>query len=218
MGLVEEALRYLGAGGNAPESLRRNVADCLEELRNSIFPRYVYRFFPLRREDELFYLESASVRLTGRSARMMLESCGGAVLLLCTLGAEFDRLLRATSARDMSKAAIFDACGSALVESGCDAVETELSARFPTRFLTDRFSPGYGDIPLSLQADICATLDASRRLGVCVTASMTLNPSKSVTAIIGVADRPQMSRIRGCAHCAMKRSCALRKSGADCRI
>ena len=218
MGMVEEALRYLGAGGNAPESLRRNVADSMEALQNSIFPRYAYRFFPLRRDGELFYLQGASVVLRGRSVRMMLESCGGAVLLLCTLGAEFDRLLRATSARDMAKAAILDACGSAFVESGCEAAETELSERFPGRFLTDRFSPGYGDVPLSLQPDICAALDASRRLGVCVTESMALNPCKSVTAIIGLADRPQMSRIRGCAHCAMKRSCALRKSGADCRI
>jgi hypothetical protein len=208
----------LGAGQSAPESLRRKTSALLAELRKNIQPRYVCRLFPLRRENGDFYLQGASVVLRGESVRAMLEDCDAAFLLLCTLGAAFDNALRATEARDMSKAAILDACGSALTEYGCDAAERELSARCPGRFLTDRFSPGYGDIPLSLQADICALLDAPRRLGVCVTDSMTLNPRKSVTAIVGVASRPQRARVRGCAYCAMKDTCALRKSGANCQI
>ena len=32
-----------------------------------------------------------------------------------------------------------------------------------------------------------------------------MNPSKSVTAIIGLSDWPQMARIRGCAYCSMLR-------------
>ncbi len=218
MEVAKEALRYLGAGRNAPEELRRETERLLSELRKTVRPRYVCRPFALRREDANFILDGASVNLRGNSVRAMLDECGAAVLLLCTLGAEFERRLRAMEARDMSKAVILDACGSALVEEGCDAAERELSARFPGRFLTDRFSPGYGDVPLSLQADICRILDASRRLGVCVTDSMTLNPCKSVTAIIGLADRPQRARIRGCACCAMRETCALRKSGASCQL
>ncbi len=216
--VVEEALRYLGAGGRAPDALRRETAELFADLRRTVRPKFVFRPFPLRRTDGGFLLDGASVILQGRSVETMLEECDAAALLLCTLGAEFERRFRATEARDMSKAVILDACGSAYVESGCDAAEAELAARFPGRFLTDRFSPGYGDIPLSLQADICRTLDASRRLGVCVTDSMTLNPRKSVTAIIGLADRPQRARVRGCAYCAMRETCALRKSGANCRI
>ena len=218
MEVAKEALRYLGAGRNAPEELRRETAELLSELRKTVRPRYVYRPFPLRRADGGFMLDGASVTLRGHSVGVMLDECAAAVLLLCTLGAEFERKLRAMQARDMSKAVILDACGSALVEEGCDEAERELSARFPGRFLTDRFSPGYGDIPLALQADICGLLDASRRLGVHVTDSMTLNPCKSVTAIIGVADRPQRARIRGCAYCAMRETCALRKSGAGCQL
>jgi hypothetical protein len=41
-------------------------------------------------------------------------------------------------------------------------------------------------------------------LGLHVTDSLMLNPVKSVTAVIGIADRPQMARIRGCAYCAMR--------------
>ena len=86
----------------------------------------------------------------------------------------------------------------------------------PDSFLTDRFSPGYGDLPLSLQPEICSALDAARRLGLHVTEHFLLNPSKSVTAVIGLSDRPQMARIRGCGHCAMYETCALRKGGKRC--
>ena len=218
MELVKEVLRYLGAGQAAPESLRRETETLLAGLRKRVQPRYVYRLFPLRRENGAFYLQGAPVVLQGESVRLMLEDCDAAFLLLCTLGAAFENAFRAMEARDMAKAAILDACGSALTEAGCDEAERELSARCPGRFLTDRFSPGYGDIPLSLQAEICGTLDASRRLGVCVTDSMTLNPRKSVTAIVGVANRPQKARVRGCAYCNLKETCALRKSGANCQI
>jgi hypothetical protein len=116
----------------------------------------------------------------------------------------------------MAQAVILDACGSAFVEQGCDAAEEELKKRFPDLFLTDRFSPGYGDLPLDLQPSICAALDTPRRLGLHVTGSFLLNPGKSVTAVIGLSDRPQMARIRGCAFCAMRERCTLRKGGKTC--
>ena len=118
----------------------------------------------------------------------------------------------------MAKAVLLNGCGSALVEQGCDAAEAELKARFPDFYLTDRFSPGYGDLPLTLQPSICAALNAQRRLGVTVTPSLLLNPSKTVTAFIGLSDRPQQARIRGCAFCAMRETCTLRKGGKHCGL
>lgn len=148
----------------------------------------------------------------------MLAQCHQAALLCCTLGGEFEALLRRTQVRDMAQAAILDACGSAYVESGCDAAQDELARRFPSLYLTDRFSPGYGDLPLSLQPAICSVLDTQRRLGVQATEHFLLNPGKSVTAIIGLSDRPQMARVRGCAYCSMRETCALRKGGHHCGI
>ena len=121
-------------------------------------------------------------------------------------------------ARDMAKAVLLDGCGSAWVEAGCDEAEGELSERLPGRFLTDRFSPGYGDLPLSLQPAICGALDTQRILGLYVTDSCLLNPGKSVTAIVGVSDRPQMARVRGCRYCSMNQTCQLRKGGKSCGL
>ena len=213
---IDEALRYLGAGTQAPAALRQEMADVARQLMQTLRPRYIYRVYPLRHEEHTELLPDADVALTGGTARRMLAQCDQAVLLMCTLGAQFDTLLRTQQARDMSRAVMLDACGSAWVEAGCDAAEQELKTRFPERYLTDRFSPGYGDLPLTLQPGICAALDAQRRLGVTVTESLLLNPAKTVTAVIGLADAPQMARIRGCAYCALRQTCALRKGGTSC--
>lgn len=213
---IDEALRYLGAGAQAPAALRQEMADVARQLMQTLRPRYIYRVYPLRHEEHTELLPDADVALTGGTARRMLAQCDQAVLLMCTLGAQFDTLLRTQQARDMSRAVMLDACGSAWVEAGCDAAEQELKTRFPERYLTDRFSPGYGDLPLTLQPGICAALDAQRRLGVTVTESLLLNPAKTVTAVIGLANTPQMARIRGCAYCALRQTCALRKGGTSC--
>lgn len=211
---IGEALRYLGAGNG--EELRRDMAAVADTLARAVRPRYVYRVFPLSRAPEGIALEGSGVTLPGENARRMLEDCGQAALLLCTLGAGFETMLRAQQARDMARAVMLDACGSAWVEAGCDEAERELRARFPNRYLTDRFSPGYGDFPLSLQKAVCDALDARRRLGVQVTERFLMIPTKSVTAVIGLSDRPQAARIRGCGFCAMAETCALRKGGKTC--
>ncbi|MGM9607513.1 MAG: methionine synthase [Oscillospiraceae bacterium] len=213
---VDEALRYLGAGGVAPEELRQQVAAAADELAAAIQPRYTYKIYNLDHADGRICLRGSGIVLTGETAERMLAQCDQAALLACTLGAAFDARLLAAQARDMARAVILDACGSAFVESGCDAAEQEISARFPSRYRTDRFSPGYGDLPLSLQPDICAGLDTARRLGVHVTESLILNPVKSVTAVIGLSDKPQMARIRGCGFCSMRETCLLRKGGKHC--
>ena len=213
---IDEALRYLGAGQSAPESLRNQTAAAAAELTAAVRPRYTYRVFSLRQEGGAYLLPEAGVCLTGATAEAMLSQCDQAVLLACTLGTAFDTMLRMEQARDMARAAILDACGSAWVEAGCNEAERELAARLPGRYLTDRFSPGYGDLPLDLQSAICAALDAQRRIGLHVTNSLLLNPTKSVTAIIGLSNRPQAARIRGCAYCSMRETCALRKGGKHC--
>ena len=215
-GDTNEALRYLGADESAPDALRRQVEEIGAYLAEKLQPRFVFRVFQLSHEAGGERLAESNILLTGSNARKMLAQCDQAILMACTLGAAFETLLRAEQARDMARAAILNACGSALVERGCDAAEEEIRRRFSDRYLTDRFSPGYGDLPLTLQPEICAALDVQRRLGIHVTESLLMIPSKSVTAVIGLSDRPQMARIRGCAYCTMKETCMLRKGGKRC--
>ena len=212
---INEAMRYLGAG-DGDEALRAQVGAVAGEIVQR--PRSVYRAFHLEWTDGAPSLPEIGMTLPGKTAATMLRSCEMAVVLACTLGVQFDAQLRSAQARSMAKAVILDACGSTLVEQGCDEAEQEIAARFPGQFLTDRFSPGYGDLPLSLQGSICQALDAQKRLGIHVSDHMLMTPVKSVTAFIGISRSPQMARIRGCAYCSMRETCKLRKGGKHCGL
>jgi len=211
-----EALRYAGVRGEAPPELWTAVLPLAEKLEREAPPRWLYRVYPVERGPDGITLSGSGVSLPGKTAEKMLADCPRAALLACTLGARSEALLRAETARGMDRALLLDACGSALVEAGCDAAGRAITARFPGQFLTDRFSPGYGDLPLNVQASICAALDINRRLGVQLTESLLMNPTKSVTAVIGLSPRPQPARVRGCAFCNLRETCGLRKEGKSC--
>jgi len=213
---IREPLRYLGVTGEPDPALLAGLSAVADRLTRTVTPRYVWRVFPVAVGERGAVLEGAGLTLSGELAREMLADCSRAVLLACTLGAGFETLLRAEQARSMARAAMLDACGSAWVEAGCGEAEREISARFPDLYRTDRFSPGYGDLPLMIQKDICALLDAPRRLGVQVGGSFLMNPSKSVTAVIGLSERPQPARVRGCGFCGFRETCAFREEGKTC--
>lgn len=213
---LSEPLRYLGVRGEPDPALRAEMSAVADRLTRAVTPRWVWRVFHVKHTFDGEGLAGTNLILTGEMARKMLADCAQAAVLACTLGAGFEAMLRAEQARSMARAAMLDVCGSAWVEAGCDRAEEEISARFPGLYLTDRFSPGYGDLPLEPQREICALLDAPRRLGVQVTDSLLLNPAKSVTAVIGLSDRPQPARIRGCGFCNLRGSCQYRKEGKTC--
>ncbi len=211
---VDEAMRYLGVRDDPGDAIRRQMTALAEELTSRILPRYSWRMLPLEQGE---CISLGGLALSGQTARRMLSDCGSCCLLICTLGAEFDLWLRRLQARDMAQAVMLDALGSAYVESACDDAEREIAMRFPESYLTDRFSPGYGDLPLALQPALLDMAEA-RRIGVTCTSSLLMTPQKSVSALIGLADKPQMARIRGCATCSMNKTCTLRKAGKTCDI
>jgi hypothetical protein len=211
---LQEALRYLGVRGPADETLLAQMRELSCELTRRIQPRWQWRCFPLEHSDGELLL-SGNIPLSGNNAALMLAECDQCVLLACTLGAEYDMWLRQLQRRDMTRAVMLDALGSSLVEAACDAASAEIAARFPASYLTDRFSPGYGDLPLALHPQLLQLVEA-QRIGLGMTPSFLLTPQKSVTAIIGIAPTPQRARIRGCAHCSLSQTCTLRKAGINC--
>ena len=108
--------------------------------------------------------------------------------------------------------------GSVLVEQAADAAEAELRqwAAEQDKYLTGRFSPGYGDWPIGVQPLVAAALDTARRAGLCVTENDLMTPRKSVTALLGLSDHPVKGRLAGCGHCVLNTRCEYRKRGITC--
>lgn len=207
---IPEVLRYLGVTNDPEGLISQQLSGLAEKLQCRITPRIRWRCFPLSDDSPLQLPSSALVR-------KMLADASHAAVMLVTLGAEFDIWVRREQARDMSRAVMLDALGSVYVEAACDQAEQDILTRFPGKFLTDRFSPGYGDFPLETQ-QLLMKLTGAGSIGVTLTDSLLLNPQKSVTAVVGIADTPQMARIRGCAFCTMNKTCTLRKAGTPCHV
>ena len=210
-----EVLLYLGyTGGEVPAELDAEINDCIDMIRQVARPRLTYRFFPL--EDGT--LPGLDFPLKGEDIRKHLSDCTHAVLMAATLGPDVETLLMRTEVQDMARALILDSCASTAIENVCDNFESELRLQCQDRgkYLTDRFSPGYGDMPISQQKEFCEALDTQRRIGLTVSQSGILVPRKSVTAVLGISDTPRTRRSSGCANCSMFRTCQLRKNGRSC--
>jgi len=135
-----------------------------------------------RRKREL--VREAPIRPASVWARGRLE--GHEVLFLCgTVGTEFDQWQRRLSVLSAADALFSQQIGLDAVERVMDELETSLRKEIERegKKLLPRRSPGYGDKPLSLSRTILERTDATRRIGVSITDSDLLVPSKSVTAV-----------------------------------
>ena len=210
---ANQALLYLGyKGGGIPEDVDAAIARCSRVILDTARPRAVYKLFPW---DPDRPLRGTEFTPGGRDIRKLLRESHHVILFGATLGSEIEQLLRRAQVRDMADAVVLDCCASAAIENVCDNLCTDLQAELDG-YLTDRFSPGYGDFPFAQQPEFCRVLDMSRRIGVNLTPGGLMIPQKSVTALMGVADRPQPMRFRGCAYCSQFETCVYRREGASC--
>ena len=204
-----EILRYLGCRGKADAATISLVEDCITELYGSARPRHTARRFPIDRKPRL---SIAGIEIVSRSLEIALSGCGEAYIFAATLGEEVDILLRRYSATNVSRATVMQAASAAYIEAYCDEACRVLAQRASAEGLSlkPRFSPGYGDLPLSLQHGILAVLDTQRSLGMVLTGSLLLLPTKSVTAFIGLTDQAAPCEPSGCSIC-HKTDCAYKK-------
>ena len=129
--------------------------------------------------------------IAARGTWMRTRLKGVDVVFLCgTIGSEFDAWQRRLSVTSAADALLSQQIGLKAVEKVMDELESKAKAEEEGKReegrgkrLMPRRSPGYGDLPLELSRTILNELDAPRKIGVSITESNLLVPSKSVTAI-----------------------------------
>lgn len=183
----KEILRYAMLPSFAPKPEELPLKECLEAAKGAAKCRAVWRRYPLRRNGE--ELDLGFARTDTRDLRQHLEGCSEILLFACTAGAEMDRRIARAKLLSPARGLLMHAIGAQQVEGGCDRLCQRLAELFPDRQLTDRFSPGYGDLPLAMQRDVMEALDCGRTVGITLTDSLLMTPSKSVTAIIGMKEK-----------------------------
>ncbi|MBR0512471.1 MAG: 5-methyltetrahydrofolate--homocysteine methyltransferase [Ruminococcus sp.] len=212
----EEAARYMGVRGEPDEAVKELLDRAERLVREKVRPKYVYLETDITFAEDGVHLGAMSESLTGEDIRRHLKGCTKAVMLAATLSQEADKLIRQAAVTNMAESLAIDCICSAAIEQVCDRAEEEIFSEHPAPYRTWRFSAGYGDLPITLQKDFLLALNAQRRIGLTVTESSLLIPSKSVTAIIGISDSPIKRGGRGCAVCSMNESCEFRRTGRSC--
>lgn len=209
---VKETLRYLGYHGQEADSqVLALVEQCWKEMEGAASPKSIYREYPL----EFFEEDGIDVygfKTHSKALKKNLDGCMGVVMFAATLGAGVDMLLKRYGKLQMSKAVVIQAAAAAMLEDYCDEVNEEIRKEYEKRmrFLRPRFSPGYGDFSLDCQPDLIRCLEAGKRIGITLTDSLLMMPSKSVTALMGISEKPDRCRIQGCRDCG-KKDCEYRE-------
>ncbi len=181
-----EVLRYMSwRKGEPTEDISRIVENICTEFEKSVTPRYVYKKVSVSAENNRVTIDGA-VFESEKLAKHLENSVEG-ILLAATLGVEADNIIRRQTVLGTVNASIAQAAGAAMIEQYlddfCAKLEKEYGAVLP------RFSPGYGDWSLASGAEILRMCDAEKRIGITLTDSYMMIPTKSVTAVIGVASK-----------------------------
>ncbi len=206
-----EVLRYMGCKGQPSQAVMELVEDCLAQLGNACEPRHLTAAFPLALSGD-GEIDGGCFHTRSKNLARNLADCHGIIVFAATLGTGADHLIHKYSRLEMSRAVVMQAAAAAMIEEYCDQVCSRLKAEYEARgeYLRPRFSPGYGDFPLDCQPALLGALEAGKRIGIKLTDSLLMMPSKSVTAVMGISKKPHRCDVRGCEACA-KTDCAYRR-------
>ena len=209
-----DVLRYVGwFHDTLPPKMDKLVDRCISETAALCVPRWRFTRVSVQKTPEGMLLGN-ELLLTGNDARQLLDGCESAYLLGATIGVRVESVIRQKMLTAPDEGVLFDAAASSAVEAVADRAEAAIREQEPQP-LTVRFSPGYGDLPITVQPTLLKLLDAPRKLGLSLTDSLLLTPTKSITAILGVGAAVHTMHT-GCSICRLRESCSLRASGRSC--
>ena len=189
-----EMLRYLGfRNGALPDAeMQQNIDRLTDELQRVIAPKSV--------------AETYDVTVTESTV-----SFAGLTIPSRDLAKNLKGIAR-SQVRKMSDALICQAASAAMIEAYCNEIDNGVGAEAAKEglYTRPRFSPGYGDCPIEVQTDFTRILNTPKKIGLTLTDSLMMMPSKSVTAVIGITPVPTHHHAGGCATCTVK-GCAFRE-------
>ena len=196
-----EIFRYLGYGNTLPDEPTQKLTEqVIKEMQKSCTPKASFGI-----EKEIAWTKS-------RDLAKALENCESVLVFCATLGTGADRILQKYAETAPSKAAIAQAAGAAMIENWCDKLcgKIENTLQKDGLYLRPRFSPGYGDFPIEQQKILLERVDATRRIGVSLTDSFMMTPTKSVSAVAGITREKPDCLKHSCTSC-KKNDCPFRR-------
>ena len=185
-----EAARYIGYSKiRLPDdTIMQMIKEACEKLMEVIKPQAIFEEFDLSFEsqNEKNIISFADVCFESKDLARNLHNCDKIYLLACTIGPQVDSIIRREQTLNAAMAAILQGAGAMFIEKLVDLsnMQIKMDAQRNGRITKPRYSPGYGDVPLSCQKDFFRLLPCTR-IGLTLMDTLIMAPEKSVTAYIG---------------------------------
>ncbi|MGN0532056.1 MAG: vitamin B12 dependent-methionine synthase activation domain-containing protein [Eubacterium sp.] len=179
-----EILRYLRTNSKTQDEAILSLVDrAMELVESTAMPRTLYRIYDCTVTDEGVNIGDCFFRSKRLADNM--AGCSSVVVFGATLGTGIDRIIKANTATDIAMAMALQAAAASKIEEVCDDLEQQIITRHGVT-LRQRYSPGYFDLDISQQRDLFSLLELTKRIGLTLTDTCEMVPTKSVTAFIGI--------------------------------
>ena len=219
-----EVLRYLQyKDQNIESNLSDKIKQCIKKTKEIINPRFVFRKYGIKKskfynKKNEIHLEGSNLILQSDDVYNLLLECDECILMSATLGLEVEREIRKLTYTDLTKGIIIDACATTAIEEACDIVQDNIAKKLlkEDKYITYRYSPGYGDLSIEKNLDINNLLNSQKEIGLTVTDSGIMIPRKSVVALIGVSHKGISNTKKSCENCNNRHNCDYKKEGDGC--
>ena len=194
-----EALRYANVHGDVGEELLGLFDTCVQKITNACTARVCYCTLT---KEELF----AWIPQTAACRADSFSKAERFIVFVATIGIEMDRLMMKYAKLSPIKALLFQALGTERIETVCDIFCEKISLESAKEGLTTerRYSPGYGNFSLTAQDNIFQILCPQKNIGVALTDSRMMSPTKSVSAVIPLIKSGATTDENRCKTCGMQ--------------
>jgi len=189
---TKNVIRRLGypSGEQVPEGKVGPFFEATMKIApDMIKPRAVYRILPVdTRTNLVITFPDIDFRIRSTQVAKMLRSTDKVIVFMVTIGADLEeKVKQLMDDGNMTEAVILDAIGSETADAAADKLHHDVLknlAQTAGCTITPRFSPGYGDWPVTVQREILQVCGGSQ-IGISVNDSFLMQPRKSVSAVLG---------------------------------
>ena len=218
-----EVLRYLEYKGQyIDEKLDYTIDECIKITKEKINPRYTLGVYSILKEniDDSYQIKFKDTNISIKSKDLckLLDGCSKCIVLSTTLGIDIEKQIRINSYSNLTKSIIIDACATTAIEEFCDILQSNIEdkLRKDGKYITNRYSPGYGDLSIHVNEDIINLLNTSKKIGLTITKDKIMIPRKSVIAIIGISENKGTYKEKSCLECSNYNTCKYKKGDDNC--
>ncbi len=194
---LSEIFRYLSEKGS--ESSKSDywstlVNEVLEECLSLSKPSFTSDYFKISSNldsSEVVIQHPVQVQIKSHDLAMVVGDSFQIHIAGVTLGLSLDRKIQYYMKIDATRGVIMDACASVVIEACCDYVQDKIMeanlSKDKALFHTNRYSPGYGDLDLSMMRVFADLIQMTKRIGIHVSHRYLMQPQKSVLFLMGVS-------------------------------